>query len=84
MESDLLEKEDTTTVPVDSEGGDHDLFSHYANKLDIERAVFEGATITALCGKQWTPNRDFTKFPVCPTCKEKYEAMDWREGQPRE
>jgi hypothetical protein len=84
MEGSLLEKEDTTTVPVDSEGGDHDLFSHYANKKDIERATFDGVEIVALCGKKWRPSRDFTKFPVCPTCKDIYEAMDWREGQPRE
>ena len=61
-------------VPV-TEDGDHDLFSHYASKLDIERSMFEGVEITALCGKRWRPSRDFTKYPVCPTCKEIYEGM---------
>lgn len=73
--SDVLEDIKEETVTIDAENGDHDLFAHYAKKTDIERAVFDGAVIKALCGKEWTPNRDFTKFPVCPTCKEIYEAM---------
>ena len=24
----------------------------------------------ALCGKVWIPNRDPSRYPVCPTCKE--------------
>lgn len=72
--SDVLEdvKEKTTNF---TDEGDHDLFSHYAKKTDIEKAVFDGAVITALCGKRWTPTRDFTKFPVCQTCKDIYEQM---------
>lgn len=70
MSTDTLEEVITTT-----EAGDHDLFSHYASKKDIERATFEGVEITALCGKKWRPSRDFTKFPVCQTCKEIYDQM---------
>ena len=62
----LLEKEKQLEA---TDAGDHDLFSHYCKKADIERAILAGAVITALCGKKWTPTRDFTKFPVCPDCK---------------
>lgn len=60
-----VEKVDTTT-----EQGDHDLLAHYASKKDIERSMFEGVEITALCGKKWRPSRDFTRFPVCQTCQD--------------
>lgn len=66
--SDLLEKEDVSTTNT----GDHDTFAHYTRKLDIERSLFEGVEITALCGKTWRPEKDFAKYPVCPTCKELY------------
>ena len=72
MSADVLEKPDTRTT---DSNGDHDKFAHYARKTDIERAVFEGATITALCGKQWRPEGDFASFPVCPTCEERYAAL---------
>jgi Protein of unknown function (DUF3039) len=29
----------------------------------------------ALCGKKWIPNRDPDRYPVCPTCKEIYDAL---------
>lgn len=69
--SDLLEKNETVTT----DSGDHDLFAHYARKTDIERSLFEGVEITALCGKKWRPSRDFAKFPVCETCKDIYLTM---------
>lgn len=70
--SDVLEE---TVVTTSTEDGDHDLFAHYARKSDIERSMFEGVEITALCGKKWRPSRDFAKFPVCGTCKEIYDTM---------
>jgi hypothetical protein len=73
MEGPVLEEEKVLS-PV--EPGDHDLFSHYASKKDIERSMFEGVEITALCGKKWRPSRDFTKFPVCQTCKDEYEKLE--------
>lgn len=69
--TDVLEK----ITPVDTEAGDHDTFAHYARKKDIERSMFEGVEIVALCGKKWRPSKDFTKYPVCPTCKERWEAL---------
>ncbi|GAA1915174.1 hypothetical protein GCM10009775_04510 [Microbacterium aoyamense] len=80
MSTDTLEKTTTTT-----EAGEHDLFAHFAKKTDIERAVFDGVAITALCGKTWRPTRDFAKFPVCPTCAEIYgcNACMVNAGNPR-
>lgn len=72
-DSNLLEDTRVTTV---TEDGDHDLFAHYAKKLDIERSMFDGVEITALCGKKWRPSRDFAKFPICPTCKDLYEKLE--------
>jgi len=65
---------DTTTReqtrPVITDDGEHDRFAHYVRKSDIVRANVEGVPVVALCGKKWIPNRDPSKYPVCPTCKE--------------
>lgn len=50
--------------------GDHDRFAHYVRKADIVRSNVEGVPVVALCGKKWIPNRDPSRYPVCPTCKE--------------
>lgn len=73
--SDVLEDVKEESVTIDTTNGDHDLFAHYARKLDIEKSMFEGVEITALCGKKWRPSRDFTKYPVCPTCKDIWEGL---------
>jgi hypothetical protein len=56
--------------------GDHDRFSHYAEKEKLTEAMVMGTPIIALCGKVWVPSRDPKKYPVCPTCKEIWEALD--------
>ncbi len=65
---------DTTILPSpvrpDLDEGDHDRFAHYARKADIARAAVTGETITAICGKRFTPTRDPQRYPVCPTCAE--------------
>jgi hypothetical protein len=53
--------------------GDHERFSHYAERDKILEAMVTGTPIKALCGKVWVPSRDPSRFPVCPTCKEIYE-----------
>lgn len=63
----------TDLKPTDT--GDHDTFAHYCKKADIERAIFEGVEIRALCGKMWLPMKDFAKYPVCPTCKDIWEKL---------
>ena len=65
------------TVPVDTDGGDHDRFAHYARKDEVARAYVTGEAITALCGKRWVPTRDPTRYPICPTCVER-KAAGWR------
>jgi hypothetical protein len=56
------------------EDGDHERFSHYADKDKIMEAMVNGTPVRALCGKVWVPSRDPKKFPVCPECKEIYES----------
>lgn len=50
--------------------GDHDRFAHYVRKRDLERARRTGRTVQALCGKRWKPDRDPSRYPMCPTCAE--------------
>jgi hypothetical protein len=66
------ETEKVETTPVDTDGADHDRFSHYVLASELERAVMDGIPCTALCGKKWLPQKDHTKYPVCPECKEKW------------
>ena len=68
---------DTIVRPDLTEGdeGDHDRFSHYVRKDDIMRSAVEGVPVQALCGKKWIPNRNPDRYPVCPECKEIYEAL---------
>jgi hypothetical protein len=53
--------------------GDHERFSHYADRDKIMEAMINGTPVRALCGKVWVPSRDPSRFPVCPECKELYE-----------
>jgi DUF3039 family protein len=53
--------------------GDHERFSHYADRDKIMEAMVNGTPVRALCGKVWVPSRDPSRFPVCPECKELYE-----------
>lgn len=71
----LLEETVEETTTTITEDGDHDRFAHYFRRADLDAAFLEGAVITAICGKQDTPTRDFTKYPVCPTCKDIYEGL---------
>ena len=66
--SDTVTREEVEQVITDD--GDHDRFAHYVRKADIVRANVEGVAVVALCGKKWIPNRDPSRYLVCPTCKE--------------
>lgn len=70
METDLIEE-----VVVDTNSGDHERFSHYANKNEITESMVTGKPIRALCGKVWVPSRDPNKYPLCPTCKEIFAQL---------
>ena len=56
--------------------GDHERFSHYADREKITEAMVMGTPVRALCGKVWVPSRDPKRFPVCPECKEIYESLE--------
>jgi hypothetical protein len=66
------ETEERTDYRLDE--GDHERFSHYAEKNKIMEAMVNGTPVRALCGKVWVPSRDPKRFPVCPECKEIYES----------
>lgn len=60
---------------IDTDSGDHERFSHYADKAKITESAVTGKAIRALCGKKWIPTRDPQNFPICPTCKEIYSRL---------
>ena len=63
----------TTQIAPDateSRTGEGDDFAHYARREEIVRASVEGGRVTALCGYQFEPIRDPSRFPVCPKCAE--------------
>jgi hypothetical protein len=62
---------DPVVRPDPSAGdGDHDRFTHYVAKRQLERARRKGTVVTALCGKRWKPDGDPSRYPMCPTCAE--------------
>lgn len=63
------------TKHTGTDDGDHERFSHYADKAKIVESAVTGKAIRALCGKKWIPSRDPQNFPVCPTCKEIYSRL---------
>lgn len=60
---------DVRPDPVDGDG-DHDRFTHYVAKRELEKARRKGTAVTALCGKRWKPDGDPSRYPMCPTCAE--------------
>jgi Protein of unknown function (DUF3039) len=76
---------DVRIEPVLSDDGDHERFSHYADRDKITEAMVTGTPVVALCGKVWVPSRDPKKYPVCPECKRLYELgpdgrmNEWRD-----
>ncbi|WP_111836777.1 DUF3039 domain-containing protein [Actinomyces bovis] len=58
-----------------TDDGDADRFAHYVRRDRIDAAAATGRPVVALCGKVWTPGRDPSKYPICPTCKAIYEQM---------
>lgn len=65
--------------------GDHERFSHYADRHKITEAMVTGTPVVALCGKVWVPSRDPKKFPICPECQRLFDLgpegrmREWRE-----
>lgn len=50
--------------------GDHDRFTHYVARRELERYRRTGKPVTALCGKRWRPDGDPSRYPMCGTCAE--------------
>jgi hypothetical protein len=67
-------------VRVPTDGGDHDLFSHYVTMLEWDAAYITGRPATALCGKKWVPTKDPERFPVCPDCKRIFDSLPPGDG----
>ena len=74
-DSSVLEDVKLDQVVEPAEPGDHDTFSHYVSKKQWGEALLSGDPVIALCGKTWHPTKDANRYPVCPECKEKWEAM---------
>jgi hypothetical protein len=55
--------------------GDHEKFAHYVEKNKIVESAVTGSAVKALCGKKWTPNRDPSKFPICPDCEKIHKSL---------
>jgi len=53
--------------------GDHERFSHFADRDKVTEAMVMGTPVVALCGKVWVPSRDPKKYPVCPECQRLYD-----------
>jgi hypothetical protein len=70
--------------------GDHERFSHYADRDKITEAMVTGTPVVALCGKVWVPSRDPSKFPICPECQRLYDLgpegrmREWQERMEKE
>lgn len=58
-----------------TEAGDHEKFAHYVKKDKILESAVLGEPVIALCGKVWVPNRDPSRFPVCPQCEAIYKGL---------
>jgi hypothetical protein len=68
--------------PVATDDGDHERFSHYADRDKITEAMISGTPVVALCGKVWVPSRDPKKYPVCPECKRLFDmGLDGRMNE---
>jgi len=60
---------------LSSDDGDHERFAHYVEKTKIVESAVTGTPIKALCGKVWIPNRDPSRFPICPECQEIHASL---------
>lgn len=60
--------------------GDNERYAHYVPKEKILASAMSGEPVVALCGKIWLPQRDPSRYPVCPVCKEIYASMNGGSG----
>ena len=67
--------ESTTEKVLDTTNGDHNRFSHYFKKKDVDEALMTGKPARALCGKLDIPLRPTEGLTLCPECKEAHEKL---------
>lgn len=60
---------------ISDEDGDHERFAHYVEKAKIVESAVTGEPVKALCGKVWIPNRDPSRFPICPDCEKIHASL---------
>lgn len=60
---------------LSNDDGDHERFAHYVEKAKIVESAVTGSPVKALCGKVWIPNRDPSRFPICPECQEIHASL---------
>ena len=71
--------------------GDHDRMAHivlegYTPKRgnfvstgpSVVEGIVNGIAVRALCGKEWVPGRNPSRYGLCPTCKEIAQSMGWK------
>lgn len=58
-----------------TDSGDHELLAHIVRKDEQDQFWLTGEPVTALCGKKWEPVRDPERFPLCKTCRERFDAL---------
>ncbi len=81
--------EPVTADPILDEG-DHDRMAHIVlegfhakddNFISAGPSVVEGMVmgtpVKALCGKEWVPGKNPSRYGLCPTCKEIAESLGW-------
>lgn len=69
-----------TETREQTQPGDNERYAHYVPKDKILASAMSGEPVIALCGKIWLPQRDPSRFPVCPVCKEIYASMHGGSG----
>lgn len=67
-----IQSETSTGAPRRSHIVDRGDSSMSAQAMVLE-AMVNGTALTALCGHQWVPTRDPSKFPICEKCLELVE-----------
>jgi Protein of unknown function (DUF3039) len=71
--------------------GDHDRMAHIVLEgykpiegefisagPSVVEGIVNGTAVRALCGKEWVPGRNPSRFGLCPTCKEIAQSMGWK------
>ena len=43
----------------------------------VVEGMVMGTPVKALCGKEWVPGKNPSRYGLCPTCKEIAESLGW-------